>query len=131
MSHTFLNFDDVVAIHDAQVQEHGGAEGIRDAGLLMSALAAPQQTFGGHFLHPTLPEQAAAYLFHISRNHAFVDGNKRTAWVVCLAFLEVNGVDTEVEFDAEACEVFVYEVAEGKHEKEFITQWLRALLKLA
>jgi death-on-curing protein len=129
MNHIFLNFDEVVSIHDAQLLEHGGAPGIRDAGLLMSALAAPMQTFGGQFLHPTLLEQAAAYLFHIARNHAFVDANKRTAWVSCLAFLEANGVDTEVEFDVDACEVFVYEVAEGKHEKDFIAQWLRALLK--
>lgn len=65
--------------------------GIRDAGLLESALIQPQASFGGKLLHPTIYDQAAAYLYHLSMNHPFLDGNKRTAFAVMDAFLRLNG----------------------------------------
>ena len=69
----------VLAIHARQIEKFGGTPGLRDEGLLDSALAQPQATFDQQWLHPTIPEQAAAYLYHLAMNHPFVDGNKRTA----------------------------------------------------
>lgn len=80
--HKFPLLDDVLRIHDRQIEVFGGSTGVRDLGLLESALAQPQATFGGELLHPTLPEQAAAYLYHLAKNHPFIDGNKRTAFAV-------------------------------------------------
>lgn len=78
----FLSFSEVEAIHTDVIANFGGSLGIRDEGLLESALAQTQASFGGEFLHPTIYEQAAAYLYHISMNHPFIDGNKRTAFTV-------------------------------------------------
>lgn len=86
----FLNEKDVIAIHDRQIEKFSGSLGIKDKGLLESALAQPQASFGGEFLHPTIYEQAAAYLYHISMNHPFIDGNKRTAFAVMDTFLRVK-----------------------------------------
>jgi len=88
----FLSKELVVAIHSAQIDEHGGILGIRDEGLLDSALAQPMASFGGEFLHGDVFEMAAAYLFHIAMNHPFLDGNKRTGLAAALVFLEGNGV---------------------------------------
>ena len=93
----FLTDEDVVAIHADQFGEFGGAQGIRDPGLLSSAVAQPRTTFGGAFLHADLYDMAAAYLYHLTKNHAFVDGNKRTAMIAALDFLDLNGVDVETE----------------------------------
>ncbi|XWK85730.1 MAG: type II toxin-antitoxin system death-on-curing family toxin [Phormidium sp.] len=86
----FLNKKAVLRIHERQIEKFGGSFGIRDEGLLESALAQPQATFGGEFLHSTIYEQAAAYLYHISMNHPFIDGNKRTAFAVMDTFLRLN-----------------------------------------
>ena len=72
----FIEKVDVLSIHNNQINLYGGLLGIRDEGLLDSAIYQPQASFGGEFLHPNIVEQAAAYLFHITNNHAFVDGNK-------------------------------------------------------
>jgi death on curing protein len=88
----FLDVDDVVWIHDVQLELFGGQAGIRDRGLLESAVAMPQQRFGDAYLHDDLFAMAAAYAFHISQNQPFVDGNKRTALAACLDFLDMNGV---------------------------------------
>lgn len=77
MSITFLGLDEVLKIHADQIARYGGAEGVRDLGLLESAVAAAQTSFSGSYLHGTLPEMAAAYLFHVAQNHPFVDGNVR------------------------------------------------------
>jgi len=87
----FLDLVDVLRIHDRQIQKFGGTSGVRDLGLLESALAQPQATFSGQFLHATIWEQAAAYLFHLAMNHPFLDGNKRTAFAVMDTFLRLNG----------------------------------------
>ena len=87
----FLSLDEVLELHADQIYSFGGTPGVRDEGLLESALAQPQATFGGLFLHPTISEQAAAYLYHIAMNHPFIDGNKRTAFAVTDTFLRLNG----------------------------------------
>jgi death-on-curing protein len=87
-----LSLDEVLAIHAHQIDRYGGALGIRDRGLLESALAMAEATFSGEDLHPTLHEKAAAYLFHLVKNHPFVDGNKRVGLAVCLVFLRLNGM---------------------------------------
>lgn len=87
----FLTLDDVLALHAGSIARFGGDAGIKDLGLLESAIAMPEATFGGADLHETLAEKAGAYLFHITKNHPFVDGNKRTGLACALAFLELNG----------------------------------------
>jgi death-on-curing protein len=87
----FVSKSMVLSIHARQIERFGGTPGVRDEGLLESALAQPQATFGGQFLHPTISEQAAAYLYHIAMNHPFIDGNKRTAFAVMDTFLRLNG----------------------------------------
>ena len=87
----------VRAIHSRQLAEHGGADGVRDAGLLDSALARPRNQFAYNVPTPDIPALAAAYAFGIARNHAFIDGNKRTAYVVCRTFLLLNGFDLTAE----------------------------------
>jgi len=79
----------VVTIHDRQISRHGGAAGLRDLGLLESALNRPQNLM--HYGTPSIFELAASYAFGIAKAHAFVDGNKRTAFVTALTFLRVNG----------------------------------------
>lgn len=87
---TFLTLVEVLALHADQIHRYGGRPGIRDLNLLESALATPSATFGDRRLHATLPEMAGAYLFHIVRNHPFVDGNKRTGLIAMLTFLGLN-----------------------------------------
>ncbi|MEG4088557.1 type II toxin-antitoxin system death-on-curing family toxin [Microcoleus sp. Pol12B4] len=87
----FLCLEEVLELHDDQISSFSGTPGVRDEGLLESALAQPQATFGGQLLHPTIAEQAAAYLYHIAMNHPFIDGNKRSAFAVTDTFLRLNG----------------------------------------
>jgi death-on-curing protein len=87
----FLTLDEVLAIHADQIERYGGRPGVRDLPLLQSALAVPAATFEASFLHPSVHDMAAAYLFHLARNHPFVDGTKRTALMATLAFLGLNG----------------------------------------
>lgn len=89
---SFLTLAEVVQIHRDQIERYGGRDGVRDMGLLESAVAAPQASAGGESVHGDLFEMAAAYAFHLARNHPFVDGNKRTALASALVFLEINGV---------------------------------------
>jgi len=87
----FLSVADVLEIHEEQILAYGGIRGIR--GLLESAVMMPQASFGGEYLHSGLFEMAAAYAFHIAENQPFLDGNKRTALVTCLVFLDINGFE--------------------------------------
>lgn len=87
----FLSLEDVLLIHDEQLEAYGGIQGIRDKGLLESAVMTAQASFGGEYLHQTLFEMVAAYAFHIAENQPFLDGNKRTALVSALVFLDING----------------------------------------
>jgi len=88
----FLTTEHVLAIHRRMIEEFGGDPEVRDFGLLESAVGLPAATFGGAFLHDGLPAMAAACLFHLCKNHPFVDGNKRTALVASEVFLELNGL---------------------------------------
>lgn len=88
----FLSLEDLLEIHGDQITRYGGTLGVRDLGLLQSAIAQPCATFAGQFLHEDIFEMAAAYLFHIARNHAFVDGNKRVGAAAAIVFLEINNV---------------------------------------
>lgn len=127
----FLTFDDVLALHADRIEKYGGSLGLRDAGGLSSALGMASATFGGAFLHPTLAEMAAAYLFHISQAHAFVDGNKRVALAAALAFLALN--DHEIVADPDALYDICIRVAAGEASKAdvsvFIERHLRALAR--
>ena len=116
-------------LHSRQIERFGGTSGVRDRGLLESALAQPQATFGGELLHPTLAEQAAAYLYHLARNHPFVDGNKRTAFAVMDTFLRVNGVRLSLT-DDEAYDL-VMQVAQGQIDKPTLASILANALEPA
>jgi death on curing protein len=87
----FLTLDEILEIHDDQIVRYGGDVGIRDRGLLESAIAMPQQSFGGQYLHKDIFEMAAAYAFHLAESQAFVDGNKRTGLAAAYMFLGLNG----------------------------------------
>lgn len=118
MNPLFLTLDEVLALHDEQVHLFGGSGGVRDLGLLQSAMGNVEATFGGQLLHESLVEMAAAYLYGICRNHPFVDGNKRTAVATALTFLDMNGI----EMDASEQEFYdlVIGVAEGRVSKAAI-----------
>jgi death on curing protein len=115
VSFVFLTLDEVLVAHEEQIGLFGGTSGIRDAGLLLSAMGNVEATFGGVFLHETIFEMAAAYLYGICRNHPFVDGNKRTALAAALTFLDTNQI--EVHADENELVDLVISVAEGKTSK--------------
>ncbi len=93
MEFRFLSLDDVLELHEMQLESYGGATGIRDRGLLESAVMMPQASFGGEFVHKGVFEMAAAYAFHIAENQPFVDGNKRTALASALVFLDWHDIE--------------------------------------
>jgi death-on-curing protein len=88
----FLTLEEILEIHRDQIDRYGGDEGIRDRGLLESAVAMPRQSFSGNYLHRDIFEMAAAYAFHLAESQAFVDGNKRTGLAAAYAFLTLNGL---------------------------------------
>lgn len=114
----------VLVMHDRQLAEHGGSAGVRDATLLESALARPQQLFAYGDPAPDLAELAASLTFGLARNHPFVDGNKRTAAAACETFLELNQVTLEAS-DFELFPVYLALAAGKLSEKDFAA-WLRA-----
>lgn len=118
-----LNLDDVLFIHSLAIEDQGGDHGIRDHGLLESAMAQPKQSFGGSPVHTTLEEVAAAYLFYICRNHPFIDGNKRAGYGAMIGFLAVNGVGVPARRD-EAVEM-VLAIASGVSGREAIVEWVK------
>jgi death-on-curing protein len=125
-----LSVDAVKAIHREVLSAHGGAAGLRDEALLESAVAAPQATMMGQPLMSEPTEIAAAYLFYLCRNRAFIDGNKRTALAACLVFLEENGLlGEEAKLATDAWEEFVLDVASSKMDRDATNRRLRKLLK--
>jgi death on curing protein len=111
----------IIAIHDEQLAIHGGASGLRDEGLLESALDRPRNKWS--YENAELPELAAAYAFAIARNHPFIDGNKRTSLLALYTFLGVNGIDFNVpEADAAA---IILSLAAGEVSEESLTRWIR------
>ena len=123
MSPVFLELGHVVEIHRDQATRYGGALGIRDQGLLESALAMPQAGMGDEYFHRDLYEMAAAYLFHIVKNHPFVDGNKRVGTMATFIFLRMNGID--VTAPEPALERLVVSVASDGADKPSIARFLR------
>ena len=123
MEPLFLTLDEALEIHEQQIELYGGSNGIRDVAGLESAVATPQATFGGEFLHTSIPAMAAAYLFHLCRNHPFIDGNKRVALVAAVVFLDLNGV--QVSAPPEETAELVLRTAEGKVEKAALAGFLR------
>jgi death-on-curing protein len=119
----FITMDEALALHADQIGRYGGSHGVRDLGLLSSALALPQATFGGEYLHNGLFEMAAAYVFHIARDHPFVDGNKRTALASALVFLALNS--EAIEADDDELTGLVLGVAQGRVSKAEIAVFLQ------
>ncbi len=119
----FLSVGDVLLLHADTIDVDGGSLGVRDYGLLDAGVAMPRQQFGGTFLHEDLAAMAAAYLFHIAKNHPFIDGNKRVAVMSSLAFLRLNDVDFSAA--SQELEETVRRVASGVLNKDAMTQWLR------
>jgi death on curing protein len=123
MNPRFLDLAEVLEIHKSRIDIYGGKEGIRDIGLLQSAIAQPSSGFDGDYFHADIYLMAAAYLFHISRNHPFLDGNKRTALACCLVFLMYN--DIEIETESTNFEELAMQAAQGLIDKEQIAKQLQ------
>ena len=121
----FLTLDDVLDIHEWQQTRFGGAAGIRGMGLLDSAVAQPQTTFQGNYLHSNLFQMASAYAFHIAENQPFIDGNKRTALIAALTFLELNGV-TVID-DSNELYLAMMSVADGSWNKNDLAELFNKL----
>jgi len=119
----------VQEIHATMLKEYGGKAGVHDEGLLASAVAAPQATFGGRSPFTDLVEVAAAYLFYLCRNHPFNDGNKRAAIASAIVFLRLNGIEPAA--DSEAWEKLMLDVAASKLDREQTTARLRKLVPRA
>ena len=119
----FLTREEILRIHTRSLTLYGGTAGIRDEGLLDSALAQPMATFDGVPLHGDLYEMAAAYAFHLTQNHPFLDGNKRIGLAAMLVFLELNGRPLHVEPGALYAAMMA--VAEGRMVRAALAAWLR------
>jgi death-on-curing protein len=115
--------DEAIAIHLRQLSEHGGGVGVRDNGLLQSAMARPQNAFHYNQI-VSLTRLSAAYMFGIAKNHPFVDGNKRTAYVVARTFLVLNGFD--INATKEEKYLTVYALAEGMLTEDELADWLES-----
>lgn len=124
----FLTLDEVLQIHTYQIEEFGGSDAMLDLDKLESAIAQPQQAFGGKFLHDSLDAMAAAYLYHIVQNHAFEDGNKRTGMHAAIVFLEMNGF-SDLDVPVNDAEALTLRVAQGQANKDEIAAFMRKLME--
>jgi len=120
----WISLELATAIHERQLAEHGGPHGIRDEGMLESALGRARHLYARAETSPDIPALAAAYAYGIARNHPFVDGNKRTAAVLCEVFLELNGFRLVAE-DRDLYPVFMA-LAAGELEEDALADWLRS-----
>lgn len=123
----YLTVDQAIKVHDLLIQQHGGLPGIRDIGLLTSAIEMPKSSFDGIKLHPTASEKAAAYLFHVIKNHPFCDGNKRTGSFLALLFFRMNSI--RFSFDVMQYEILVIGVAENLVTKSQVAQFFDKSMK--
>jgi len=121
----WLNSALLLAIHDEQLAEHGGASGLRDEGLFESALARPLNLVA--YGDPDVADLAAAYAYGLARNHAFIDGNKRTAFVALELFLDFNG--HELNADDVQCVLTMLAVAAGTLDETSLAEWIRQHLQ--
>lgn len=127
MEPAFLEFAEILLIHQDQLERYGGSPGIRDIGILQSATAMPRAGIADRYLHEDIFEMAAAYLYYIVRDHPFVDGNKRTGAVAAMIFLALN--DIEVQIDEDGLEAMVRSVAKGTTSKADVAVFLRRGLR--
>jgi death on curing protein len=118
----FLNLKEALELHRRIIQQSGGSTGVRDFGLLESALAQPLMTFAGDDLYPTLVEKAATLCFSIVKNHPFLDGNKRVGHAVMETFLILNGY--EIEALTSDQEAVIVGLAAGEVSRELFSDWL-------
>lgn len=116
----WLTEAEVLAAHQAQVEDHGGAHGVRDIGQLQSAIFPPQHRF--NYETPSLYDLAASYAFGLARNHPFIDGNKRTAFIACYAFLRINGIRLIAD-EGDVVRVFV-DLAAGALDENALAKWI-------
>jgi len=122
----FLTLDDVLQFHADQIELAGGDGAILDIGKIESAIAQPNATWDGQFLHEDLAAMAAAYLFHIVQNHGFADGNKRTGVNAAIVFLELNGY--ALNWPVDESEQIVLGVAKGELSKNEVAEFIRRLI---
>lgn len=127
MDPTFLTLEDVVLIHEDQIERYGGGKGVRDRNLLESALAMPSAEMRGEYFHRGFHEMAAAYLFHIVQNHPFIDGNKRAGAMAAFVFLKLNGLTLQAP--EAAFERLVLAIARGEAGKPEATRCFRKYAK--
>ena len=120
---TFLTFEQILVIHYDQIERYGGSHGLRDLALLESAIFRPQTTFGDQELYTDLHSKAAALMHSLLLNHPFVDGNKRTAVVSCIVFLEIN--DVKLKVSQEEIIESALKVASKEWDLEKLASWLR------
>lgn len=116
MEIVFLSREELLDIHRDQIERYGGSHGIRDPGLLDAAMAMPESGFGEKYLHADIFEMAAAYLYHLTQNHPFVDGNKRVGAMAAYTFLHLNGYDLDESLEDDL-EALVLSIASGKSGK--------------
>lgn len=119
----WIRQDVVHSVHGRQIAEHGGLDGVRDPGLLDSALSRPLNLFSYGQPPPDLADLAAAYAYGLAKNHPFLDGNKRTAFVICRLFLLVNGRDLST--DKEDRYFTFMKLSEGELEEKQLAAWIR------
>ena len=123
----YLSIHELLALHERIAEQSGGGFGVRDLGLLESALAQPRQSFDGADLYPSLVEKAAALGFSLIGNHPFVDGNKRIGHAAMEIFLVLNGY--EIDADVDEQERLVLAVAAGEMTRARLTDWLQDHLR--
>ncbi|HNI28768.1 MAG TPA: type II toxin-antitoxin system death-on-curing family toxin [Leptospiraceae bacterium] len=121
----FLEVEDILIVHRNQIDLYGGSSGVRDRGLLESAVNAVQASFDGEYMHKTLYERASAYIFYLAQNHPFIDGNKRTALATGLVYLDMNGI--EIDDPNEELYAMMIEVSTGNSSKEKVSEVLKRL----
>jgi len=120
----FLDLDSVMRLHRSLIEHYGGMDGIRDIGLLHSAISMPQAAYGGQYLHNDMFEMAAAYLYHVVQNHPFLDGNKRTGAAAAIVFLAMN--DISIHNDQQGLVDVTLSVAIGQTGKAEIAEFFRS-----
>lgn len=120
--YTFLDYDRIVQLNRLAIKTFGGSDGVRDKGLIESAINQPQASFGGEYLHENKYQMAAAYYFHISESQGFSDGNKRTGFLALFAFLRLNGCDLTIPDDY--LWPILLEVANGLKDKTNLADFL-------
>jgi death-on-curing protein len=120
----YLTLKEILELHRRIIQQSGGLTGIREVGMLESALAQPQMTFGGEELYPTIVEKASALSFSLIKNHPFLDGNKRIGHAAMETFLVLNGHEVDAPVDEQ--EQVILKIASGELGRDSFTDWLRA-----